>query len=218
VHPDGPIRSHIYDIKDLMPQEEVITSTIENIESGVVSYSPGEKTCKWCRALPTCAAAGNEALERARAYFTPAGLIHTPDPQTAGALSDDERVAIFEARDFLRTWLTAVETGIQKDLLSGKQVPGLKVVAGTSRRKWGRDEEEIIDTLRGELKLKPSEFMPPKLLGPAPIEKLIDVKKRGGKKKMETLQALIVKPEGKPTVVSETDPRPSIAPHFKPLN
>lgn len=217
-HPEGPIRHITKNVDDLMDEIKDIETVIEFIKEGKTCYAPGDDTCRFCRASGNCSAQAEAALMKAHSYFTPTGMVATPNKDKAQVLSNEEKLAIIESAKFITTFLTAIEVSIRDALLAGEEIPGAKVVAGRSIRKWGLDEEEIIKTLKEDCKLKLSEFAPPKLLGPASVEKLIDVKKRGGKKKMEALQSLIVKPEGKPIVVSDTDPRPSIAPHFKPLN
>jgi hypothetical protein len=232
-HPDGPVRQTEYTPEEIESfGEEVVAAAIE-IEVGRTKFCPSEKACKWCRAKGNCAPQADAALEQAQSHF---GMVDPKDPESpskvvypekerANRLPVEDMVLIHEAKKFITDFLNAVDQNIEKMLMSGQDVPGLKIVAGRSNRKFGKldgdgnvvtmTEEEIEDVLIKGCKFKKAEITKTTLLGPAPIEKLIDTKKRNGKKKLETLLSIIVKPEGKPTVVSEDHPGKSIAPHFE---
>lgn len=214
-HEKGPIRTKVMSREELDAAMKPVYAAIETIRSGDTSYAPSEETCRWCKAKADCKAFADMALEGAKAFFTDTGRVESVDPTTVETLSLDEKVAIHEASKSLSILLAAVEESLKGMMMTGTEVPGYKVVAGRSIRKWGAPEKDIIATLIKKCKLKKADIMPPKLLGPAKIEKLIDPKARNGKKKLEELQAVITKPEGKPAIVIDSDPRASIAPFFK---
>ena len=216
-HPDGPVRQKGYTIPEIEAKGEEVITIAKKIENNEIKLCPSEKACKWCRASGECGAQADLAIKLSG--FSPIKEGATVAPVIeVNDLTVGKRVAIHEAKKFITDFLNAVSLGLEKAILAGEEVPGLKVVAGQSRRKWADlSEEEIIAVLKAECKLKPAQFSPPKLCTGPQALKLIDVKKRGGKKKMEALLAIIVKPQGKPTVVSEDDARDSIAPHFKPV-
>jgi hypothetical protein len=216
-HPDGPIRSTEGTPRDFMRRLEPVYSAEKVIGTKWAVFSPSEKVCQWCRAKADCPALADKALAEAKAYFTGCGAVEVPPVTEVHTLTIEQKVAIMNARELITGWLTAVEASVQRTILAGERVPGLKVVAGRSVRKWGLPEPEIIEHLKTECKLHMADFAPPKLLGPAAVEKLIDIKARNGQKKMEALKALIIKPEGAPTVVPESDPRPSIV-HFETVS
>ncbi|MCK5132088.1 MAG: DUF2800 domain-containing protein [Candidatus Sabulitectum sp.] len=217
-HPDGPVRQVGYTIEEITGKGEAIICIAAQITAGDVKFCPGEKACKWCLASGNCDAQAEAAIKASG--FSPIKEGTTAAPVIeVNSLTVGKRVAIHESRGFITDFLNAVSIGLEKAILAGEEVPGLKVVAGQSRRKFdpAKTEEEIIKVLKEACKLKPAQYSPPKLVTGPQALKLIDVKKRGGKKKMEALLAIIVKPQGKPTVVSEDDARDSIAPHFKPV-
>lgn len=226
-HPDGPVRSSDYSLQDMKDYEAIYTKLIGCIERGETEFRPSEKACRWCAGKGDCEAQAEMALEIARSHFTPLGDVETPTVQDVGTLSVDQKAEILSATSFIKAFLDAVASNVQNKLMAGEAVPGLKVVAGRSNRTWGTkddkgkitklDADAVMEKLMDVCKLKKADITTAKLLGIPAIEKLIDVKKRNGQKKLEALKALIVKPEGKPTVVSEEDARPSIAPHFKPV-
>jgi hypothetical protein len=93
---------------------------------------------------------------------------------------------------------------------------GLKLVRGKSNRKFKGTDEEVIEFLKTDLKLKPHQYTKSTLLGPKPIEDILKALKRGGKQKLELFAEKVEKPEGKATIVSEGDKRPALQPLFPP--
>lgn len=212
-HPDGPVRSVDRKLHELIDVLRPVEVAMKKIEEGGVEFSPGEKQCRFCRAKADCKALADQALEKARGYFTPENCIEVPSVTECQTLTIDQKLAVFESRDMIRDWISAIEQDIQSRILSGDKVDGYKVVAGRSNRKWGKDDAEIIGALTKEYGLKLGDIAPPKLIGPAPIEKLL--KKSG--RELDTFASLVVKPEGAPTVVRDNDPRPAINPAFIPV-
>jgi len=227
-HPDGPLRSRSYVVEHLAEiVDKVILPIVSRIARGEVAFCPSEDACRWCRCKGSCKAQADMAFEIAKSNFNTAEgetRVEVPPKGFEDVLKPEELAAIVLGAPFVESFLDAVGDRVRDGLLAGEGIPGLKLVEGRSVRKWGRlddegnpttlTDEEVIEKLTKECKLKMAQIAPPKLLGPAPIEKLIDPKARNGKKKAELLSSMIVKPSGKPTVVAETDPRKSISPHF----
>ena len=83
--------------------------------------------------------------------------------------------------------------------LSGKQWSGYKVVEGKSNRKY-TDEKKVAEAVKAAGKNPYSE---PEVLGITAMTKLL-----GGKKKFdELLSKYVCKPQGKPTLVPDSDKR-----------
>lgn len=227
-HPTGPVRLKRYGVSEIREKGEMIETLAKAINEGKTKFRPSEKACKWCRASGDCSHQAELALDKAKSHFTTiddgSRVVETQASWGAAVLSVEDKVAIFEATKFITDFLKAVGVSIQSGLLAGEQIPGLKVVAGKSNRTWGEKDDEgnitklddaaVLEKLTKDCKLKKTQITTEKLLGIPAIEKMIDTNKRGGAKKLEALRNIIVKPEGKPVVVSEDDARPSIAPHF----
>ena len=96
------------------------------------------------------------------------------------------------------SWLDAVEGLIKERVTTGTGFPGYKLVAGRSNRRWA-DEVEAEKVLVKLLKKKGA-YGVPKLLTVTQAEKAL------GKKK-EVIKDLIVKPEGAPALVPDSDKR-----------
>lgn len=146
--------------------------------------------CKWCRVKPLCAKMAETNLELAKDEFK--------EPQL---LSDDRLVEVFTQLPMLKDWAESVAEYLLKQAITGKEVPGYKVVEGRTQRKWA-DEAQVREIL--SVDHDPSEFMVTKLAGIPAIEKLL-------KKDFQPLLGdLVVIPQGSPTLVPLSDKRPAM--------
>jgi RecB family exonuclease len=214
-HDEGPVRSVSYTIGAITDGAEQAIIKANEIKKGDTEFSPSESACQWCKAKADCPAFAEKALESIGAYFTPVGCLEVPTKDDALVLSAEKKGAVLKARGLIKSFLAAIEDDVEQTILAGGSVPGFKLVAGRSNRAWAEDEEAIIEFCKKDLKMKVGEFTKQTLLGPAPIEKHIKNLQRGGKAKMELFNAKVVKPEGKPTIVPESDKRPSLAGFFQ---
>lgn len=217
-HPEGPVRTEEYTKEALLDSVERIVESVNDIKRGDTKFCASEKGCKFCKHKANCSELADKALEGVRAMFQPVtGHLEVATVQDAHGLTPEQKSSVLEARGLFKAFLAAIE----EDALVSPP-PGYKVVAGRSNRRFIGTEEEVINFCKATLKLKVSEFTEAKLLGPAKIEKLIDVKARNGKSKLEAFREQVEKPEGKPTVVLESDKRPAMASMFEkvidPLN
>ncbi len=118
--------------------------------------------------------------------------------------ADERLVQVFTNRDKLTTWLKEIEKFVLGRMLSGKPLPGVKLVQSRgAHRKW-LDAEAAGKLLLGLGLPYDDVFPPPDVITPAVAEKLTD--KMKGEKMIE-MQRLIVKPPGSPMAVPESDPR-----------
>ena len=160
--------------------------------AGEGDFQVGEH-CRFCRARKTCRAKANYNLELVKYEFA--------DPPL---LSEEEIGEVLRKADELAHWVKDITEYALAEALKGQKFDGWKLVEGTSRRKYAdQDKAETALTAAGyalEVIRKPAE-----LIG------LTDMTKLLGKKKFEELLAgLVIKPEGKPTLVPESDKRPEI--------
>jgi hypothetical protein len=89
------------------------------------------------------------------------------------------------------------------EALAGKAWEGLKLVEGRSIRKW-KNEGEVMQALI-EAGYTEAQILKMSLLGIGEIEKLLKKDKR-----LELIQGLTIKPQGKPTLVELADKRPAL--------
>lgn len=147
--------------------------------------------CRFCKAKPRC-----------RAYADEQKKIAQYDFKNAEELSDDEIAEILTKADDVASWLKDVQSyALNVAVNEGKKFKGFKVVMGQSRRRY-INEDDVVNRLL-ENGFEEALLFEKKLLGITAMEKTIS------KKKFNTLLGdLVEKPEGKPTLVVESDKRP----------
>lgn len=157
--------------------------------AGEGSFIPG-KHCQFCRAKAQCRALAEKNMEVAKHEFDDASL-----------LSDTEISKILEQMDIIKNWMSAVEEYALQAALSGKVFPGFKLVEGRSIRKYA-DEKKVADRLIENGYKSSLIYEPAKLKTITAMEKLVT-------KKAFTaiLGDLVIKPQGKPTLVPASDKR-----------
>lgn len=177
-------------------------------------FCAGESQCRFCKAAGNCEALAKHVTATIGADFD---VINDVGDVVIDAVTVDapEDVAIkFSALNTIKSWITAVETRVNSLLQQGQKVPGYKLVIGRQGNRAWRDVEEAESTLK-TFKLKEDERYTKKLISPTQALKLL----KDSPKRIAKLEGIITRPEGKPTVVPESDKRPAIniADDFKDL-
>lgn len=147
--------------------------------------------CLFCRAKVRCRAYAEKQLEMAKYEFK--------DPPL---LDEDEIADILKASSDFKSWISKIETfALDEAVNNGKKWNGFKLVEGRSVRAY-KDQDEAVKKLM-ENGIPEAIIYERKVLGITAMEKAIT-------KKVFTslLSELIVKPQGKPTLVDESDKRP----------
>ena len=171
--------------------DEQVKPKAEKAYAGEGELVPGDH-CRWCRAKPRCKALAEYNQQLAKHDF------EDPDFMT-----DDELVEAYNAINSIQDWLKSVSTYMLNQALEGRAFPGMKVVAGRSMRRW-LDEDKVIEALRDK-RFALKDITNTKVKGIGDIEKLV------GKANFDDIVGpYVIKPEGKPTLVPETDKRPAI--------
>lgn len=156
--------------------------------SGDGEFSPGTDTCRFCRARFTCRARSGFFLEEARHEFKDPAL-----------LSDEEVAGVLIKADALRKWADEVYAYAQDEaVINRKEWPGFKLVLGKSSRRY-TDEDEVIAAAKAA---GYDDIFKTSLIGITEMEKLM-----GRKKFSEVLGGLVYKPQGKITLVPDSDKR-----------
>ena len=156
---------------------------------------PGEKQCQWCKAKATCPAL-NKLTEST--LMTSFDNLETSKPET---LTDEQLRIALDNKKLILAWFDAIETIVTDRLTGGNAFNGYKLVEGRSNRAW-RDEDATAKALIGVIDM--DKLYISKLISPAQAEKEL------GKSRAEMLEDLITKPVGAPTLVPESDKRPSV--------
>lgn len=147
--------------------------------------------CRFCKARFTCRARAEEYLKLARMEFAEPAL-----------LSDDEIAEVLLKADTLKKWVEEIYAYAQNEVVvNHRQWPGFKLVLGKSNRKY-TDENEVAEAAK---KAGYTDIYKTSLIGITDMEKLM-----GKKKFSEILGSLVYKPEGKVTLVPESDKREAV--------
>ena len=148
--------------------------------------------CRFCRAKNTCRARAEEYLRLAQMEFKAPPL-----------LSDEEIAEVLKVADELAKWSADVYAYAQDEAVTkGKKWAGFKLVEGRSNRKY-TDEEEVAQAAQ---KAGYTDIYKKTLIGITEMERLL-----GKKRFAEVLGKLVYKPQGKVTLVPESDKRQEIA-------
>ena len=168
--------------------DEVLKPTADLAFAGDGNFLCGE-WCGFCKAKHECRA-------RAEANLTLAQY----DFKLPPLLEDSEIEYILSRADELVAWASDIKEYALQQAISGKEWAGWKLVEGRSNRKYS-NEEAVIQVVT-DAGFDPYEK---KLLG------ITAMQKRLGKSRFdELLTAYIEKPQGKPTLVPESDKRPAM--------
>ena len=168
--------------------DEVLKPTAELAFAGDGNFLCGE-WCGFCKAKNECRARVEANLELARYDFKLPPL-----------LTDEDIEDILSRVDALVSWASDIKEYALQQAVSGKEWHGWKLVEGRSNRRY-TNEAAVIQTV-SNAGFDPYER---KLLGITAMQKLL------GKARFdELLTGYIEKPQGKPTLVPESDKRPAM--------
>lgn len=168
--------------------DEVLKPTADLAFVGDGNFLCGE-WCGFCKAKHECRA-------RAEANLTLAQY----DFKLPPLLEDSEIEYILSRADELVARASDIKEYALQQAISGKEWAGWKLVEGRSNRKYS-NEEAVIQAVT-DAGFDPYEK---KLLGITAMQKLLDKSRFD-----ELLTAYIEKPQGKPTLVPESDKRPAM--------
>ena len=168
--------------------DEVLKPAAELAFTGDGNFLCGE-WCGFCKAKHDCRARAEANMELAKYNFKLPPL-----------LTDEEIEDVLARVDDLVSWASDIKEYALQQAISGKAWSGWKLVEGRSNRKY-TNEASVAATVTN------AGFDPyeKKLLGVTAMQKLL------GKSRFdELLSSLIEKPQGKPTLVPESDKRPAM--------
>ena len=168
--------------------DEVLKPTADLAFVGDGNFLCGE-WCGFCKAKHDCRARADANMELARYDFKLPPL-----------LTDEEVEEIISRVDDLVAWAADIKEYALQQAISGKEWNGWKLVEGRSNRKY--TNEIAVAGAVTDAGFDPYER---KVLGVTAMQKLL-----GKSRFEELLAAYIEKPQGKPTLVPESDKRPAM--------
>ena len=155
---------------------------------GEGEQTPGDH-CKFCKVAAQCKALADYTLKVSE------------DKTEPGLMSLDDIARILPHFATIKSWISSVEEFALEAALKGDTIPGYKVVEGRSIRKISNAAEAI-------QRLEGAGIPAENYLKPAELKTITDLEKTLTKKGFKTILGdLVIKPEGKPTLVEESDPR-----------
>lgn len=170
--------------------EKTLRPKAELAFKGEGEFNPGP-WCTFCKAAVKCRARAEEKLALAQYEFAKPPL-----------LTDEEIEDILSRLDDLTKWANEIAAYAQDAAINhGKHWNGYKLVEGRSNRKY-TDESAVIAaaTAAGYRDIFKKSLIP-----------ITEMEKLMGKKTFtEVLGGLVIKPQGKPTLVPASDKRPAI--------
>ena len=170
--------------------EKTLRPKAELAFKGEGEFNPGP-WCTFCKATVKCRARAEEKLALAQYEFAKPPL-----------LTDEEIEDILSRLDDLTKWANEIVAYAQDAAINhGKQWNGFKLVEGRSIRKYSDETAVVIAaTAAGYRDIYKKSLIP-----------ITEMEKLMGKKTFaEVLGGLVIKPQGKPTLVPASDKRPAI--------
>lgn len=170
--------------------EQTLRPKAELAFKGEGEFNPGP-WCTFCKAAVKCRARAEEKLALARYEFAKPPL-----------LTDEEIEDILSRLDDLTKWANEIAAYAQDAAINhGKQWTGFKLVEGRSIRKYTDETAVVIAATAAGYR----DIFKKSLIPITEMEKLM-----GKKTFAEVLGGLVIKPQGKPTLVPASDKRPAI--------
>ena len=169
--------------KDLVPKAQ-------KAFRGEGEYCPGE-WCIFCKAAVKCRARAEDKLRLAQSEFKMPPL-----------LTDAEIESVLAKLPDIKKWADEIQEYALAKALAGKEWTGFKLVEGRSVRKF-TDERAVVKAAN---EAGYHDIYKQSLISITEMEKLM-----GKAEFSKVLGALVTKPQGKPTLVPDTDKRQAIS-------
>lgn len=189
--PDG-ISEWSCSIEELLEFGSYVQERAKLAVVGEGEYSPGKKTCRYCRARNKCRARAEENIRLAFMTEKKPPLITNVEVGRYLVLGED-----------VASWLNDLQDYALAECLAGNEINGWKAVEGRGSRAW-TDMDTAFSKL-AENGISETVLWERKPLTLAQVEKVV------GKKDFDTFVGdMVVKAPGKPALVKESDKRMAI--------
>ena len=179
-------------IEDLLEFGEKIRPIADDAFHGSKKLKEGDH-CRFCKAKSRCPA-------RASKMFNVVEELKPVMEKDLALISNEDISKYLKETMGLIDWIKDLEDEALKAILAGEEIPGYKAVEGRSNRAFA-DQDKAFEILQ-ESGFDEAMLYERKPLSLSKLEKLVGKKEFG-----EILKGQIVKTQGKPTLVEESDKR-----------
>lgn len=168
-------------------------------------YYPDIEACRFCKAAENAACPGLHQFmsELLGLNTNETDLTKEWEMPEIDQLSPARRSYVLKQKPLVEKWVRSLHTLQLNEATAGRETPGFKAVNTQGNREW-RDPEEAQNFFEGRVPKK--EMFNQTLKSPTQMELV------AGTRIWNKAQDLIHRPEGKPALVPESDPRPAIIP------
>lgn len=194
--------------------EELMDFASEVAEAALATLDPDAPLtptpdgCRFCKASRNsgCYALDQFVLALLGMELSDLDVNRTEEPTMVeyDEMDPERRSYLLAHAALIRSWLANLHAKVLNDALLGNNVPGFKAVGTLGDRAW-TSEAEAEEFWKGKIPAK--DLYTQKLKSPTQLEKLAGT--RNWKKAEETI---VHRPDGKPALVPESDPRPALIP------
>lgn len=160
---------------------------------GSTIFRPGKAQCQWCPAAGECKA---QLKSQAISDFM-------EDTPPLNIISDEQMAELLDGLDEVDQFISALRAKSLERAMSGRQIPGYKVVPRKTNRRWS-DPKEVLQRL-ASAQLPSSFYIEEKLKSFTQVLKHPEAR--------TLVEDLVVKPQGEPQLVPLSDPRDSYDPN-----
>lgn len=194
----GGVSEWVQSIDELLAFGEYVKGRAQLIcDSTEIVGTPGKKTCLWCKVKSSCPDLQADVLATVFGDFED---LTAAEPRLVPSV---ELATVWEKRDMIRGFLSAVEERMLEETRAGNQ-PNYKIVEGRKGARAWVDADEAEKVLKG-MRLKREEMYSYKLISPTAAEKLLKERPRA----WNSVKVLINQPSGGDAIAPISDPRPA---------
>lgn len=185
---------------------------------------PGQKQCQFCPVKGECPALLKQVEVLSRKEWDEMGQVVAVQEQqelvesnrvavgklpSPYSLTNDQMVALMKHRLPIENFFKAIETRLNNIAARGEEIPGKKLVRSRANRVFS-NEREACDLL--ELYgVTEKDLYSRKIRSPKQVAELLADLGYSDKAIDDLFKSIVFKPQGKPTLVDESDSRPSIS-------
>lgn len=208
IQPNGSgetVKSHEFTLEELLAHKEAMRAAMLLASMDDPPAVPGAPQCDYCPAVYHCPEMKEKMAEAALVDFDVVAVDQAapPVPTDVAYLS-----RVLQAAPMVEAYLKEASAMAVRLIQTGTAVPGFKMVRKVTHRRW-KDEKKADGALQ-RIGVVAKDRHKKKLISPAQAAKLMKAAAIPDDKAAKLLKRHVEKPEGAPTLVSESDGRDAL--------